>query len=80
MNIHTPHPLLPPPLLQMLMAQSAANLEDVRFEAASIAARILLEQVSPPCQNDCWLLEWSSEFMWREVVALEGSSGSGGKW
>jgi len=32
-------------LLQMLVAQSAANLEDVRFEAASVAARILLEQV-----------------------------------
>ena len=29
----------------MLVAQSAANLEDVRFEAASVAARILLEQV-----------------------------------
>ena len=40
MNIHTHQ--------QMLMAQSAANLEDVRFEAASIAARILLEQVSSP--------------------------------
>lgn len=32
-------------LLQMLVAQSAANLEDVRFEAASVAARILQEQV-----------------------------------
>ena len=33
------------PILQMLVAQSAANLEDVRFEAASVAAKILLEQV-----------------------------------
>ena len=31
-------------LLQALMAQSAANLEEVRFEATSVSVRILVEQ------------------------------------
>lgn len=34
----------------MLLAQSTANMEDVGFEAASFAARILVEQV---CVHVC---------------------------
>ena len=48
-QIATPTTLpYPPPSLQALVTQSAANLEEVRFEATSVSTRILLEQRSLP--------------------------------